>query len=52
MRKDLDYVHIEWLPYSPDLNPIEQAWDMLGREVSQVSPKPATTEDEASSSVG
>ena len=31
--------------YSPDLYPIEEAWAMLGRAVSQVNPKPATKEE-------
>ena len=25
-ENSLDYMHMEWPPYSPDLNPIEQAW--------------------------
>ena len=38
-------MHMEWLPYSPDVNPQEQAWHMLGRVVSQVNPKLAINEE-------
>ncbi|GFS96976.1 transposable element Tcb1 transposase [Trichonephila clavipes] len=26
-----DITRMDWLAYSPDLNPIEHVWDMLGR---------------------
>ena len=32
-EKNLDYMNMEWPAYSPDVNPIEQAWHMLGRAV-------------------
>ena len=44
-ENNLDYTHMEWPPYNQDLNPIEQAWDMLGSVVSQVNPKLATKEE-------
>ena len=42
---NLDDTHMEWPAYSLDLNPIEQAWDMLGRAVSKVHPAQTTKED-------
>ena len=33
---------MQWMPYSPDLNPIEQLWDELGRCVSARRRQPAT----------
>ncbi len=32
--------NLDWLPYSPDLNPIEQAWDELGCRVRARDPQP------------
>ncbi|GFY23765.1 transposable element Tc3 transposase [Trichonephila clavipes] len=29
-----DITHIDWPAYSPDLNPIEHVWDMLGRQIA------------------
>ncbi|KFM59333.1 Transposable element Tcb2 transposase, partial [Stegodyphus mimosarum] len=34
--------HMAWPAYSPDLNPIENLWDVLGRTVSSRFPPPAT----------
>ena len=42
---NLDYTHMKWLAYSPDFNPIEQAWDMLGQALSKVHPAPTPKED-------
>ncbi|GFT58509.1 transposable element Tcb2 transposase [Trichonephila clavipes] len=35
-------VRMAWPAYSPDLNPIENLWDALGRAVSSRFPPPAT----------
>ncbi|GBN67818.1 hypothetical protein AVEN_36462-1 [Araneus ventricosus] len=37
--------HMEWPAYSPDLNPIENFWDDLGRAVCRRFPPPATLRD-------
>ncbi|GFW29928.1 transposable element Tcb1 transposase [Trichonephila clavipes] len=29
-----DITRMDWLAYSPDLNPIEHVWDMLGRRIA------------------
>ncbi|GFY14918.1 transposable element Tcb2 transposase [Trichonephila clavipes] len=31
---------MDWPAYSPDLNPIEHVWDMLGRQISPSKPPP------------
>ena len=41
----LDYTHMEWPLYSPDLNVIEYAWDMLGKAVGNVNPGPTTKKE-------
>ena len=33
-RAHIEYTHMEWSAHSPDLNPIEHAWDMLGRGIA------------------
>ncbi|GFX03584.1 transposable element Tcb1 transposase [Trichonephila clavipes] len=32
---------MDWPAYSPDLNPIEHAWDMFGRRIAARQPPPA-----------
>ncbi|GFY28863.1 transposable element Tcb2 transposase [Trichonephila clavipes] len=36
---------MEWLACSPDLNPIEHVWDMLGRRIAARPRPPATVRD-------
>lgn len=35
---DNDIHVLPWVPYSPDLNPIEHLWDNLGRRVNARNP--------------
>ncbi|GFW71611.1 transposable element Tcb1 transposase [Trichonephila clavipes] len=35
-----DITRIDWPVYSPDLNPIEQVWNMLGRRIAARKPHP------------
>ncbi|GBM05745.1 hypothetical protein AVEN_80863-1 [Araneus ventricosus] len=35
-----DITRMDWLAYSPDLNPIEHVWDMLGRRIAARQPPP------------
>ncbi|GFW10447.1 transposable element Tcb1 transposase [Trichonephila clavipes] len=37
-----EIAHMAWPAYSPDLNPIENFWDALGRSVASRFPSPAT----------
>lgn len=34
-EEHFDYSHMEWPSRSPDLNPIEQMWDQLGRAIAR-----------------
>jgi hypothetical protein len=36
---------IEWRPRSPDLNPIEHVWDMIGKKVKARIPSSATLDE-------
>ncbi|GFV74772.1 transposable element Tcb1 transposase [Trichonephila clavipes] len=33
-----DITRMDWLAYSPDLNPIEHVWGMLGRRIAARQP--------------
>ncbi|GFX30122.1 transposable element Tcb1 transposase [Trichonephila clavipes] len=35
-----DITRMDWPAYSPDLNPIEDVWDMLGRRIAARQPSP------------
>ncbi|GFT50167.1 transposable element Tcb2 transposase [Trichonephila clavipes] len=35
-----DITRMDWPAYSPDLNPIEQVWDMFGRRIEARQPLP------------
>ncbi|GFS50640.1 transposable element Tcb1 transposase [Trichonephila clavipes] len=35
-----DITRVDWSAYSPDLNPIEHMWDMLGRRIAARQPPP------------
>ena len=35
-----DIKRMQWPPNSPDLNPIEHVWDMLGRYIAALCPPP------------
>ncbi|GFU79196.1 acetylcholinesterase-1 [Trichonephila clavipes] len=35
-----DISRMAWPAYSPDLNPIEYVWDMLGRRIPALQPPP------------
>ncbi|GFW59652.1 transposable element Tcb1 transposase [Trichonephila clavipes] len=35
-----DITRMDWPAYSPDLNPIEHAWDMIGRRIAAHQPLP------------
>ncbi|GFT22506.1 transposable element Tcb2 transposase [Trichonephila clavipes] len=35
-----DITRMDWPAYSPDLNPIEHVWDMLGRRIAARQPAP------------
>ncbi|GBM75578.1 Cadherin-99C, partial [Araneus ventricosus] len=35
-----DITRMDWPAYSPDLNPIEHVWDMLGRRIAARQPPP------------
>lgn len=42
---DVGIETMEWPPRSPDLNPIEHVWDMMGRQVRSRVPAPETLEE-------
>ena len=40
-----DFQHLSWPPDSPDLNPIENVWDMVERRIRQHSLLPSNLQD-------
>ncbi|GFX98226.1 transposable element Tcb1 transposase [Trichonephila clavipes] len=40
-----DITRMDWPAYSPDLNPIEHVWDMLGRRIAARQPPPTILPD-------
>lgn len=40
-----DITRMDWPAYSPDLNPIEHVWDMLGRRIAARQPPPNCLSD-------
>ncbi|GFX13629.1 DDE_3 domain-containing protein [Trichonephila clavipes] len=38
--QSVDITRMDWPAYSPDLNPIEHVWDMLGRRIAARQPCP------------
>ena len=40
-----DFQQLSWPPYSPDLNPIENVWNMVKRHLRQHSPLPSNLKD-------
>ncbi|GFY16932.1 transposable element Tcb2 transposase [Trichonephila clavipes] len=35
-----DIIRMDWRAYSPDLNPIQHVWDMLGQRIAARQPPP------------
>ncbi|GFX97736.1 transposable element Tcb1 transposase [Trichonephila clavipes] len=40
LEQHVDITRMDWPAYSPDLNPIEHAWDMPGRRIAARQPPP------------
>ncbi|GFY22499.1 transposable element Tcb1 transposase [Trichonephila clavipes] len=40
-----DITRMDWSAYSPDLNPIQHVWDMLGRRIAARQPTPTSLLD-------
>ncbi|GFV49760.1 transposable element Tcb2 transposase [Trichonephila clavipes] len=39
-----DIIRMDWLAYSPDLNPIEHVWNVLGRRIAALLHLPENTQ--------
>ena len=44
-KHQCDFQHLSWSPHSPDLNPIENVWNMVKRCIRQHSPLPCNLQD-------
>ncbi|GFW19540.1 transposable element Tcb1 transposase [Trichonephila clavipes] len=47
--QSVDITRMDWPAYSPDLNPIEHVWDMLGQRISARQPPPTFLPERRSS---
>ena len=43
--KQQDFENMKWLPYSPDLNPMESSWAQIKKYLRSTMPQPKTQEE-------